>query len=388
MSLLSRLKAYRARRAHEAALARDLKTIATCPATVLFISFGWIDEVWVRSTLLECHRRGMKVALLILGVNARKGADEAVIADYQAAGVPVIFTDFNETLQNAPQEIIVTATSGLTATYFSPNAKFRVHIPHSLASLHYIYPAHAFDHYNVLCAVGPHHLQEIAIIDRLRGIQGRQVFPTGYGRLDVLYQRGREYAQQARANTQAEPYHVLIAPSWSDENVMKMIGLDLTAALLEQGYQVTLRPHPLQFSSHAELLAQFTERFGGSGRFTLEDSNFTDRSIYTADLLVADYSGFSMEFHAIRPRPIVFAETPVKKNNPQAEMIGLEPMERAIRSEIGTLVPVETAAVLRQIATFRASTTPIPDQRSKFTFNPDGVGEHAASVIAQLGREV
>ena len=61
-------------------------------------------------------------------------------------------------------------------------------MPHSLSSLHMIYPEDAFDGYDLIFSAGPHHCDEFREITKARGLKNFGTVPIGYGKLDVLRQ--------------------------------------------------------------------------------------------------------------------------------------------------------------------------------------------------------
>ncbi len=61
-----------------------------------------------------------------------------------------------------------------------------VYVQHSLASLHTIYKHGAFDHYDTVCAAGPHHVREIKAIEEQYSLPRKNIIKLGYSRLDNL----------------------------------------------------------------------------------------------------------------------------------------------------------------------------------------------------------
>ena len=61
-----------------------------------------------------------------------------------------------------------------------------VYVQHSLVSLHMIYRHGAFDHYDTICAAGPHHVKEIRAIEAKYNLPRKNVVELGYSRLDSL----------------------------------------------------------------------------------------------------------------------------------------------------------------------------------------------------------
>lgn len=312
---------------------------------VLFISSSPVDEVWIRSTAMLCHAQGLRVEVVMCG--DLHHCPDYVRALYRKAGIRVRVGLTLATAARIRCRLAVTASSGLDRKSFATSAQHFVHMPHSLASLHMIYPAEAFDGYDVLFAAGPHHEAEFLAIARLRGLSLRRTYAVGYGKLDVLAQQlvGRDAAS-------AERPRVLVAPSWGPDNLLDCCGVALTQALLTAGFYVIVRPHPLFFLDHAPVLEVIRALERREPSLRLESPFTGDDAIFDADVLVGDYSGIGFEFAALRGRPVVSVDVGLKISNPAWQDVGIEPIEVAYRREIGPVVApvvVDIVAAVQRI---------------------------------------
>ena len=75
-----------------------------------------------------------------------------------------------------------------------------------------------------------------------------------------------------------------------------------------------------------------------SEKLSFELDFTTNKSIYTADLLITDWSGVAPEFCFATKRPAIFVNTKIKCENPNWQKIGLDPVEISLRNEIGVAV--------------------------------------------------
>lgn len=306
---------------------------------VMFYSSSVVDELWVRTTALATRARGIDCCIVL----GRGVLDADVHAAYAKAGIPV-FTDAGRAfLLRCKIPVIVTASSGLPADWFAPTARWRIHMPHSIVSLHMIYSADCFDGYNMLFAVGPHHQAEFDALTAARKLPLRPVIAVGYGKLDVLQ-------SALKPVTPGAVPHILLAPSWGAQNILNTIGGDLIDRLLGAGYRVTLRPHPLFFVENDPLLPAFEKRFSGNNDFEIESSLGFGRAMFDADLLITDYSGTAQEFSALRGQPVVFVDVPKKILNPDWQSLGIMPLELRSRGVLGPLVIPDCAAVTAAVA--------------------------------------
>lgn len=348
-----------------------------------FYASSWIDEIWVRSTIAACLSRGLKLRLVLSG--GPGVAPQALRDRYAALQVPLIETSNIEELHKLGMRLVVTASSGIPRSFFGPALRRFVHMPHSLVSLHMIYPADAFDDYDVLFAAGPHHIREWELIRARHGLAPGLALDVGYGKMDPL----AEVLQQAE--TSQPQRHVLLAPSWGEANLLRSMGPQLVAGLLAAGLQVTLRPHPSFFLKQEPELAETLEAAADHPRFTLETStDIVQTAMLTADVLVTDYSGIAFEYAALRHRPTVFVDLPKKVLNPDWQEIAVEPVEVALRERLGSVAACRLDDTLKAI--LAAIETPRPPEAiaaavPDFLYERADVGEHAAGRLIELMKD-
>jgi len=217
----------------------------------------------------------------------------------------------------------------------SINPAHYVYVFHALMSTHMAYLEGAFDHYDTIFCTGPYQVDEILKREKEEHLPKKHLVKTGYYRLERIYD-----AYQKRLGVERFPNRkvILIAPSWGKENVFETCGEKLIASLLKAGYEVIARPHPELKKRSPELLKSFVKMFGGNPLFTLETSVATDDSLLRADLLVSDCSGVALEYAFGTEKPVLFIDVPPKMRNSNYRKLGIEPLELALRSEIGVIV--------------------------------------------------
>jgi YidC/Oxa1 family membrane protein insertase len=134
---------------------------------------------------------------------------------------------------------------------------------------------------------------------------------------------------------------VLIAPSWGTENVLESCGKQLVRHLLNNGYNVMVRPHPETIKRSPKLINMLHTEFSGSPDFTLEKSVATDDSLLKSDVLICDCSGVALEYAFGTERPVLFLDVPYKIQNKKYKELAIEPFELSTRTEIGVVVSPE-----------------------------------------------
>src|SRR3989338_831077 len=213
-----------------------------------------------------------------------------------------------------------------------------VYVFHSLVSTHMMYRHGAFDHYDTILCAGPHHVKEIREHEATHKLKQKNLVEAGYYRLERVYQAFRKYSP---AQNSTKKGIVLIAPSWGDRNILESLGERLIQKLLDEGFEVIVRPHPETIRRSPALIAALSAKFDENSKFALEKSVATDDSLLKADVLICDCSGVALEYALGTERPVLFIKAPLKIRNKRFNETGIPPLEVALRSEIGVLVSPE-----------------------------------------------
>ncbi len=209
-----------------------------------------------------------------------------------------------------------------------------VYVFHSMVSTHMIYEPDGFDHYDTVCCVGPYMIDEIRRHEQEYGLPAKELVEHGYGRLDAIL----ESATRRRSEHPSDPPIVLIAPSWGPTCIFETCGEQLVRVLLDAGYEVVARPHPMTMKKTPGAIPALTKAFAGHPRFTLDTGIAGQDSLHRSHLMVSDWSGAAIEYAFGLVRPVLFVDVPRKVNNPEYERLGIEPFEATIREQVGRLV--------------------------------------------------
>lgn len=223
-----------------------------------------------------------------------------------------------------------------------------VYVFHSIVSAHMIYRKGAFDAFDTVLCVGPHHVAELRRTEEVYGLPPKSLVPHGYGRLDTIL---KSAAPSRPATSEgAGGFRLLLAPSWGECSFIESpVGAELIGLLLDAGHSVTLRLHPMTVRHFPRLAGELAQRFGSSP-FRIETDMREQDSLHESDLMISDWSGAALEYAFGRERPVLFVDMPMKVNNPEHDRIGIPPLEDTIRSEIGAIVdPNDLRAALPRI---------------------------------------
>lgn len=259
------------------------------------------------------------------------------------------------------------------------------YIFHSIASLHRVYRLHAFDAYDTILCVGPHHEREVRQTESVYGLKPKRLVPHGYGRLDTLL---KDMAGRSPEVPAEGPLRVLVAPTWGESSLVDH-GLEpLLRVLLDSGFEVTLRLHPMTHRHHPGLARELARRLTDKGRLILDPQINTTQSLLNADIMVSEWSGAPLDYAFSRLRPVIFMDTPPKIHNPEYDRLGLPCLEEDIREKIGRVVPPDqfqkVPDVIRELTADAANWTErIRLVRDKSVYHVCESGEAGARAILE-----
>ncbi|MCF6281528.1 MAG: CDP-glycerol glycerophosphotransferase family protein [Candidatus Polarisedimenticolaceae bacterium] len=231
--------------------------------------------------------------------------------------------------------------------YQVKRSKHKVHyvyVQHSLVSLHMAYRKGAFDHYDTIFCAGPHHLKEIRAMEAKYNLPAKNLLEHGYGRLDSIIEEAKKRPVKEKPDN--APKHVLIAPSWGPEGTIESgVGERIVDQLMEQGCQVTLRPHPQTIKYAKDKIETIINKHSSNPLFAYEANVAGQDSLHDSDIMISDWSGAALDYAFGLNKPVLFVDVPRKINNPAYEELGIEPFECFIRDKIGSVVRLGEAAL-------------------------------------------
>ena len=262
-----------------------------------------------------------------------------------------------------------------------------VYVHHSLVSLHMVYRSGAFDAFESIFCVGPHHLEEARASEALYGLKPKELFEHGYGRLDAIL--GKSPRKVAGGGDLRAPHRILVAPSWGPNGLLETCGEPLVQTLLDAGYHVTVRPHPQTRKLSPVVLNDLGRRFSGHPRFAYEENIASADSLFASDLMVSDWSGAALDFAFGLERPVLFVDVPRKVNNPEFGRLNIEPLEVKIRVDVGAILPPERLSdapglIDELLNDAEALAERIRAARSRWVFNVGNSGRRGADEVAAL----
>ena len=217
-----------------------------------------------------------------------------------------------------------------------------IYIFHSMISTHLGYRKEAFDHFDSIFCVGDYQIKEIRSAERIYGLKPKNLIPCGYNHLDNLIIK---YSNIIKSNSKNQ-IQILIAPSWGEEGLFEKCGDKIISLLLELGYKIIFRPHPMTRKKSIKKIHQIEKSFASNHNFILEEEITNFDSFLFSDLMISDWSGAALEYAFTLEKPILYVDVPKKKNNPNFLDIPHIPIEESIRDKIGEIISVENIELI------------------------------------------
>jgi hypothetical protein len=208
-----------------------------------------------------------------------------------------------------------------------------IYIFHSMFSMHSYLRQSAIDNYDTIFCVGPHHMKEINETEIVYKLKPKTLIAYGFGRLDTLLDEKQKFRQITKDSDL-----VIITPSYGENNLLNICGIELIDILLKTKFKVLLRPHFRIFRDSVELIKTIKKRFGENPNFILEEGVIPPEKFHNSVSLISDWSGISLEYAFVFERSVIFIDVAKKNLNPNAADILLEPIEISIRNKIGNVV--------------------------------------------------
>jgi hypothetical protein len=272
----------------------------------------------------------------------------------------------------------------------SPHCSHYVYFHHSMVSTHMIYRQGAFDHYDSILCVGPHHIQEIRQWEERQGLPAKQLFEHGYAPLDSLLALASRAAPLEE--NPAGKLNVLLAPSWGPQGLMETRAEEVVRILLEAGHYVLVRPHPRTLQLSASCIRDLEKTFSGHRNFDMGLDVTKFDPLLQSHIMISDWSGVAMEFAFALERPVLFIDVPRKVNNPDYEAIDAIPLEASYREQIGAvLAPDKLADMPAVLDDLQRNTeryrSQIRDCRDRNIFNVGESAKAGARYVYEIARQ-
>lgn len=244
-------------------------------------------------------------------------------------------------MMKAEADIMIMTTPDLDKYYIKRSIMKKdmeyIYVPHDMMSVHMGFREGALDAFDTIFCTGPHVAREVRATEQVYGLSEKKLVEFGYPFADKLIAAG----EAERATHVCGPRkEILIAPSWQEDNLLDSCIDQLIEHLYGEAYHLTVRPHPEYVKRYGAKMQAIVDKYAhlvGDG-LTFELDFTANKSVYSSDLLITDWSGIALEFCFATRRPALFVNTKIKCMNPNWEKIGCVPTEISLRDRVGVSV--------------------------------------------------
>ena len=208
-----------------------------------------------------------------------------------------------------------------------------IYIFHSMFSIHSYLRKGAINNYDTIFCVGEHHKNEILEIEKVYDLKSKKLIDYGFSRLDTLLQEKEVFEGKLEKDNL-----IIITPTYGENNLLKICGVEIIDILLKNNFKVLLRPHFRIFQETPNLIDEINKKFLDHKNFRLEEGVISKEDFHSSKCLISDWSGISMEYAFVFERPVIYIDVPQKIMNDEIEKIPLIPLEVSIREKIGYVI--------------------------------------------------
>ena len=218
-----------------------------------------------------------------------------------------------------------------------------IYIPHGMDSINLTMRNRSINNYDTIFTTGKYQKEEQEKTNEIYNLKDRKLFKWGYSLLDDMI---NEYSKNPVKN---EKKTVLIAPSWQKDNIVDLC-LDEVLDSLKQGdFNVVVRPHPQQVRHMKEKFENMKEKYKDNKNIEIQTDFSSNNTVFSADLLITDWSAIAYEYSFTTKKPVLFIDTPMKIMNPEYQKIDIEPFNIWVRNEIGEVVSVDNCKDINKV---------------------------------------
>lgn len=265
-----------------------------------------------------------------------------------------------------------------------------IYVNHGVGSDNLTLRTHALDNFDTIFAIGQHVIDEQRAIEKLYGLPEKNLVETGYCLSDNM---DADYAAMDKKENEVKT--ILIAPSWQKDNILDLCLDELLEGIIGQGYRIIVRPHPQYVRIYQAKMQHILDKYRSrmDENFMIETDFSSNVTVYSADLVITDWSSIAYEFSFTTYKPTLYINTPMKVMNPEWEKIDVVPFDIRIREQIGASLDTDKLGTAKEIIDYLIAETPAYDhtisELKKSTFFHIGESAEVSGqyILASLQRK-
>lgn len=242
----------------------------------------------------------------------------------------------------------------LKRSYIKKDVEY-IYTNHGIGSDNLTLRTHALDHFDTIFCVGPHIVEEERALEKLYDLPAKNLIETGYVLIDDMDRSFKQMEQKENAVKT-----ILVAPSWQKDNLMDLCLDELLDGIVGKGYRVIVRPHPQYVRIYEGKMQRILEKYKDrmDENFVIETDFSSNMTVYSADLLITDWSNIGYEFSFTTHRPTLYINTPMKVMNPEWEKIDVVPIDIRMREQLGASIDVDKMSEVDKVVDRLIADTP------------------------------
>lgn len=263
-----------------------------------------------------------------------------------------------------------------------------VFIDHACSSFNLTYRPGALDYFDTVFVVSKNQGYEVRQMEELRGTHKKRLIKCGYGLIDNMIAAYNKDIKDAPKKENQRP-SILIAPSWQYDNILDSCLDNILGDLLAADkYKITVRPHPQyirRFPMQMEaIIERYKDRF--SENFEIQTDFSSNSTVYSADLLITDWSCIAYEYSFTTNKPTLFVDTQMKVINKDYKKIKIQPFDIWARNSVGKSVTKEETAEISKVidyllVNYDEYADKIEVLKNEYFYNLGTSGEYGARYI-------
>ena len=126
---------------------------------------------------------------------------------------------------------------------------------------------------------------------------------AGIPYLDVM--KARLEKEGRKEKKEGSVPSVLLAPAWGPSGLLTTLGPEMIEALVNTGYDITVRPHPQSFTSEKELMDRLMKEYPESEHFHWNRDNDNFDILNSSDIMISDFSGVIYDYTLVFDKPLI-----------------------------------------------------------------------------------
>ena len=205
-------------------------------------------------------------------------------------------------LMNAKTVLATTPNLQIYQWKRSKNVEHYVHIPHSADEL-LGYRMFGMDFYDAVLLTGEYQKKYIRALEQMRSAKEKELVVVGSTYLDAMKKQKETLPPSAKKELPS----VLLAPSWGAKAILTKYGEKLIDALVDTGFNITIRPHPQSFISEKNVLEPLLKKYPNSEHFHWNRDNDNFSVLAASDIMITDFSAIILDYALIFEKPVICA---------------------------------------------------------------------------------